>query len=162
MKNIFKLKKIDWVTLYSEKKKVKNKKIYIIASTFYDELIDQMINGAVTESNENNVKIIKVPGAFEIPGMTNCIIENDKPDLIITLGVLIKGESDHFEYISSAVANSISHLSISNKIPIIFGVLTTQNMHQAIERAYVNKKNKGGEAMKTGLKMLKLYETFKN
>ena len=126
------------------------------------KLEHQMINGAVSESNEHNVKIIKVPGAFEIPGMANCIIENDKPDLIITLGVLIKGESDHFEYISSAVANSISHLSISNEIPIIFGVLTTQNMHQAIERAYVNKKNKGGEAMKTGLKMLKLYETFKN
>lgn len=141
---------------------VKNKKIYIVASTFYDELINQMIKGAIKEDNNaNNVNLIKVPGAFEIPGMINCIIENEKPDLILALGVLIKGESDHFEYISSSVANSISHLSITNSIPVIFGVLTVHNMKQAIERAYVSKKNKGGEAMKTGLEMLKLYESYK-
>ncbi len=141
---------------------MKNKNIYIVASTFYEELIDQMIQGAIKENNDmNDLNIIKVPGAFEIPGMINCIIENQNPDLILALGVLIKGESDHFEYISSSVSNSISHLSISNNIPIIFGVLTVHNMEQAIERAYLDKKNKGGEAMKTGLKMLKLYEEYK-
>ncbi len=141
---------------------MKNKNIYIVASTFYEELIDQMIQGAIKENNGmNDLNIIKVPGAFEIPGMINCIIENQNPDLILALGVLIKGESDHFEYISSSVTNSISHLSISNNIPIIFGVLTVHNMEQAIERAYLDKKNKGGEAMKTGLKMLKLYEEYK-
>ena len=141
---------------------MKNKNIYIVASTFYEELINQMIQGAIKENNDmNDLNIIKVPGAFEIPGMINCIIENQNPDLILALGVLIKGESDHFEYISSSVSNSISHLSISNNIPIIFGVLTVHNMEQAIERAYLDKKNKGGEAMKTGLKMLKLYEEYK-
>ena len=141
---------------------MKNKNIYIVASTFYEELIDQMINGATEENNGmNDLNIIKVPGAFEIPGMVNCVIENQNPDIIIALGVLIKGESDHFEYISSSVSNSISRLSIENTIPIIFGVLTVHNMEQAIERAYVSKKNKGGEAMKTGLEMLKLYESYK-
>ena len=141
---------------------MKNKNIYIVASTFYEELIDQMINGATEQNNGmNDLNIIKVPGAFEIPGMVNCVIENQIPDLIIALGVLIKGESDHFEYISSSVSNSISRLSIKNTIPIIFGVLTVHNMEQAIERAYVSKKNKGGEAMKTGLEMLKLYESYK-
>ena len=141
---------------------MKNKKIYIVASTFYEELINQMIQGATEENNGmNDLKLIKVPGAFEIPGMINYIIENQNPDLILALGVLIKGESDHFEYISSSVANSISRLSIKNSIPIIFGVLTVHNMEQAIERAYVSKKNKGGEAMKTGLEMLKLYESYK-
>ena len=141
---------------------MKNKNIYIVASVFYEELIDQMLNGATEENNGmNNLNIIKVPGAFEIPGMVNCVIENQNPDLIIALGVLIKGESDHFEYISSSVSNSISRLSIKNTIPIIFGVLTVHNMEQAIERAYVSKKNKGGEAMKTGLEMLKLYESYK-
>lgn len=141
---------------------MKNKKIYIVASTFYEELINQMINGATEQNNGmNDLNIIKVPGAFEIPGMVNCIIENQNPDLIIALGVLIKGESDHFEYISSSVSNSISRLSIKNTIPIIFGVLTVHNMEQAIERAYVSKKNKGGEAMKTGLEMLRLYDTYK-
>ena len=141
---------------------MKSKNIYIVASVFYEELIDQMIKGATEENNGmNDLNIIKVPGAFEIPGMVNCVIENQNPDIIIALGVLIKGESDHFEYISSSVANSISRLSIKNTIPIIFGVLTVHNMEQAIERAYVSKKNKGGEAMKTGLEMLRLYETYK-
>lgn len=141
---------------------MKNKKIYIVASTFYEELIDQMINGATEQNNGmNDLNIIKVPGAFEIPGMVNCVIENQNPDLIIALGILIKGESDHFEYISSSVSNSISRLSIKNTIPIIFGVLTVHTMEQAIERAYVSKKNKGGEAMKTGLEMLRLYDTYK-
>ena len=139
----------------------KTKQIYIVASTFYEELIDQMIQGAINENNNiNNVKIIKVPGAFEIPGMINCIIENRNPDLILALGVLIKGESDHFEYISSSVSNSISQLTIIANIPIIFGILTVHNMDQAIERAYISKKNKGGEAMKTGLEMLKLYYEY--
>ena len=141
---------------------MKNKNIYIVASTFYKELIDQMIKGAMKENNGmNDLNIIKVPGAFEIPGMVNCVIENQNPDLIIALGILIKGESDHFEYISSSVSNSISRLSIKNIIPIIFGVLTVHSMGQAIERAYVSKKNKGGEAMKTGLEMLRLYDTYK-
>lgn len=141
---------------------MKNKNIYIVASTFYEELIDQMIKGAMKENNGmNDLNIIKVPGAFEIPGMVNCVIENQNPDLIIALGILIKGESDHFEYISSSVSNSISRLSIKNIIPIIFGVLTVHSMGQAIERAYVSKKNKGGEAMKTGLEMLRLYDTYK-
>ena len=134
---------------------MKNKNIYIVASTFYEELIDQMIKGATEENNGmNDLNLIKVPGAFEIPGMINCVIENQNPDLIIALGVLIKGESDHFEYISSSVSNSISHLSIKNTIPIIFGVLTVNNMEQAIERAYVSKKNKGGEACKASLSVL--------
>ena len=141
---------------------MKSKKIYIVASVFYEELIDQMIKGATEENNGmNDLNIIKVPGAFEIPGMVNCVIENQNPDIVIALGVLIKGESDHFEYISSSVSNSISRLSIENTIPIIFGVLTVHNMEQAIERAYVSKKNKGGEAMKTGLEMLRLYDLYK-
>ncbi len=145
---------------------MKNKNIYIVASTFYKQLIDQMVQGAINEvdtvlnNSTNNVKIVKVPGAFEIPGMINCIIENENPDLILALGVLIKGESDHFEYISSSVSNSISQLTITTNIPIIFGVLTVHNMDQAIERAYISKKNKGGEAMKTGLEMLKLYDEY--
>ncbi len=141
---------------------MKNKKIYIIASTFYNDLSDQLIKGAIqANSFDYKVDVIKVPGAFEIPGMVKQIIDNKNPDLILTFGVLIKGESDHFEYISSSVSNSISQLTISSKIPIIFGILTTHNMDQAIERAYINKKNKGGEAMNTGLEMLKLYDENK-
>ena len=145
------------------------KNIYIIASTFYKELTDQLLQGVNSEvinpknklHDDSIITIIKVPGAFEIPGMVNQILSNKNPDLIITLGVLIKGETNHFEYISDSVAHSISKLTISSNVPIIFGVITALNYEQASERALVSKKNKGAELMKTGLKMLKLYDQNK-
>ena len=145
------------------------KNIYIIASTFYKDLTDELIQGIYSEvvnpqhelDDDTIITIIKVPGAFEIPGMTKQILNNKNPDLIITLGVLIKGETTHFEYISESVAHSISKLTISSNVPIIFGVITALNYEQASERALVSKKNKGAELMRTGLKMLELYDQYK-
>ena len=145
------------------------KNIYIIASTFYKDLTDQLIQGVHSEvikpkynlHNDTTITVIKVPGAFEIPGMVKQILDNKNPDLIITLGVLIKGETNHFEYISESVAHSISKLTISSNVPIIFGVITALNYIQASERALVSKKNKGAELMGTGLKMLELYDQYK-
>ena len=134
--------------------------IYIVASTFYKDLTDELISGAVKQTSYD-VNIVKVPGAFEIPGMVKQILDNKTPDLIITLGVLIKGETNHFEYISESIAHSISKLTISSNITIIFGVITALNYEQASERALVSKKNKGAEVMKTGLEMLELYEKYK-
>ena len=141
---------------------MKNRNIYIVAGTFYKELSSNLIQGALDSvPDDNNLTIIKVPGSFEIPGMVKQIIDIHSPDLIITLGVLIKGETAHFEYISNAVSNSISRLTITSKIPIIFGIITALNYEQAIERAHIDKKNKGAEAMLTGLKMLELYDRYK-
>ena len=134
--------------------------IYIVVSTFYKDLANELINGATKESSYN-INIVQVPGAFEIPGMVKQILDNKKVDLIVTLGVLIKGETNHFEYISESIANSISKLTISSNIPIIFGVIMALNYEQASERALVSKKNKGAEVMRTGLKMLELYEQYK-
>ena len=138
-----------------------NKTIYIIASTFYPELSNELIKGAKKELDDEISVIIKVPGAFEIPGMVKQIIDNYSPDLIITLGVLIKGETNHFEYISESISNSISQLTITSKIPIIFGVITALNYEQASKRALISKKNKGAELMKAGLEMLVLYDKHK-
>ena len=145
------------------------KNIYIVASTFYEKLTDELLNGARSETlkpqyglhDDTIITIIKVPGAFEIPGMVKQVLDNGKSDLIVTLGVLIKGETNHFEYISESVAQSISKLTISSNVPIIFGVITALNYMQASERALVSKKNKGAEVMKTGLKMLELYDQYK-
>ena len=145
------------------------KNIYIIASTFYKGLTEELIQGIHFEAvkpqyklhDDTIITIIKVPGAFEIPGMAKQILNNKSPDLIITLGVLIKGETNHFEYISESVAHSISKLTISSNVPIIFGVITALNYEQASERALVSKKNKGAELMRTGLKMLELYDQYK-
>ena len=148
---------------------MKNKNVYIIASRFYSELSDELIKGATSCIKDDyqivkalgDFEIIEVPGAFEIPGMVKQILDNKKPDLIITLGVIIKGETNHFEQISDFVFNSISKLTISSNVPIAFGIISALSYEQASERALISKKNKGAEVMRTGLEMLKLYDKYK-
>ena len=140
-----------------------SRKIYIIASTFYKKLSNELLVGAKQQAvlNDLETEIIKVPGAFEIPGMVKQILDNKNPKLIITLGVIIKGETNHFEQISDFVFNSISKLTISSNIPIAFGVISAQNYEQAEERALISKRNKGAEVADAGLRMLYLYEQYK-
>ena len=155
---------------------MKNKNIYIIVSTFYSELSKELIKGATktiddfkNKTDQKNLisssklvlNIIKVPGAFEIPGMIKKILDNKKPDLIITLGVIIKGETNHFEQISEFVFNSISKLTISSNVPIAFGIISASSYKQAEERALRSRRNKGREVAAAGLEMLKLYEKYK-
>ena len=148
--------------------------IYIVASTFYEELSDELIEGAVnvistamyhdpltSTSAPSKIKVIKVPGAFEIPGMVKQLLDNKKADLIITLGVIIKGETNHFEQISDFVFDSISKLTISSDVPIAFGVISAQNYDQAEKRALIKYKNKGREVAHAGVNMLSLYEKYK-
>jgi len=138
--------------------------IYIVASTFYEELSDELIRAASDSLNDlvtNDFNIIRVPGAFEIPGMVKQLLDNKKPELIITLGVIIKGETNHFEQISEFVFDSISRLTISSDVPIAFGVISAQNYEQAEERALIRYKNKGREVAHAGVNMLSLYEKYK-
>ena len=141
--------------------------IYIVASNFYKELSDDLIDGAtacLTSSKITSnfgIKVLEVPGAFEIPGMVKKILDNKEPSLIITLGVIVKGETNHFEQISEFVFESISKLTVSSGVPISFGVISALNYKQAEERALISKKNKGAEVASAGLKMLKLYDQYK-
>lgn len=142
------------------------KNVYIIASTFYDELTNELIKGAkdvITpqKNDDSMITVVKVPGAFEIPGMVNQILKNKKPNLIITLGVIIKGETNHFKQISDFVFDSISKLSLSTNSPIAFGIISALNYKQAEERALISKRNKGAEVAKAGLAMLELYDKYK-
>ena len=138
--------------------------IYIVASTFYEELSDELIRAASDSLKDlvtNDFDIIRVPGAFEIPGMVKQLLDNKKPELIITLGVIIKGETNHFEQISEFVFDSISRLTISSDVPIAFGVISAQNYEQAEERTLIRYKNKGREVAHAGVNMLSLYEKYK-
>lgn len=142
------------------------KKVYIIASTFYDELTKELIKGAndvimSSKDIDSTVTTVKVPGAFEIPGMVNQIFRSQNPDLIITLGIIIKGETNHFEQLSEFVFDSISKLSLTTNSPITFGIISALNYKQAEERALISKRNKGAEVAKAGLAMLELYDTYK-
>lgn len=140
-------------------------KITIVVSQFNHEISDKLVEGALKKyeenfSNINNIKIFKVPGAFEIPGTVKQILKKNKSDAILTLGSVIKGETAHFEYIASSVTDSLSKLSIKTNIPIIYGILTAYNYNQAMERADVNKLNKGGEVMEAALDTIKVYKNI--
>ena len=108
--------------------------------------------------NENSIDIIKVPGAFEIPVTADRLASKKKYDAIICLGVIIRGATPHFEYVSSAASNGISQVSQKYSLPVIFGVLTTDTIEQAIERAGTKAGNKGWDSALTALEMADLFK----
>ena len=124
-------------------------KVLCIKSTFNSEIVDNLHYGVNKSLENSEVEIIQlepiyVPGAFELPYMAKKVLDNEKYkdiDCIITLGCVIKGETAHFEYISSACANALATLNINSKIPILFGVITALNKEQAIARSEINFNN---------------------
>tara|TARA_Y100001960_G_scaffold281769_1_gene315637 strand:+ start:1020 stop:1472 length:453 start_codon:yes stop_codon:yes gene_type:complete len=141
-------------------------KIAIVISTFNKDISDNLLQGAINKFEEfsndrNNLLIFSVPGAFEIPGAVSKILSVHKDiEAIVTLGCVIKGETAHFEYISSSVTDSISNISLKANIPIIYGVLTTYNYEQALIRSDFNQKNKGGEVMECAFKTIDTYRNI--
>ena len=140
---------------------MKNKRynIIIVMSEFNGTISDGLLRGAEEAFNDNNGKsltIIKVPGAFEIPATTKKVASKLKPDAIVTLGAIIKGKTKHFDFISAECTRAIQNLTLEFDIPIMFGVLTTENVDQAIERSTIN--NKGYEVMDAAFKMIKVVE----
>ena len=143
-----------------------NIKICIVLSTFDRKISDALLQGATQKFIDSgylrdNLILYEVPGAFEIPGTIKSIINSSHQyDAIVSLGCVIKGETAHFEYISSSVTDSLSKLSISEEchIPIIYGILTTYDYQQALERSDPNKKNKGGEVMSSAIDVIDTYQ----
>lgn len=130
-----------------------------ITSPMRDQCIEKLMSyGAESE----NITKIEVPGAFELPSAAKMILSNQKVDAVICIGCVIKGETKHDEYISNAVATGIMNLSVISGKPIIFGVLTTNDHQQALERAGGQYGNKGIEAADTCAKMLQLVQEIKN
>ena len=122
-------------------------KVGIVVSNFYPKISKMLIDGALSKLKENkisNFKIIKVPGTFEIPVVVSNLI--DKFDAFVVLGCVIKGETSHFHYLCSTAINALTNLSIQSKKPIGNGILTCNNKKQAVKRADLNKKDKGGDA----------------
>ena len=131
-------------------------KICIILSTFYPEISKNLLRGAILQlklSRIKSYKIYKVNGTFEIPVMVSILKKNF--DAFIVLGCIIKGETPHFNYLSTSVFNSILNLSTNYRIPIGNGLITCSNKRQAIARSDLNKINKGKEAASAVLTVLK-------
>ena len=142
---------------------IDNARLSIVMSDFNISITNSMKDAAVkyflsAGGQNNNISITNVPGAFEIPGAVSAIIKKGNSDIIVTIGCIIEGETPHFDYIATETARAIMNMIIKNNIPIGFGVLTTNNMKQAIERSGNNDANKGREAMIAALEMFAVYK----
>lgn len=140
-------------------------RVGIIASRFNSFIVERLIEGAIDSLVRHGVKsedieIIMSPGAFEIPAVLNRVVEKNKYDGIICLGAVIRGDTPHFDYVAAEVSKGIATVSLKSKTPITFGVLTTDNIEQAIERAGTKAGNKGFEAGLALLEMMNLYRAI--
>jgi len=138
-----------------------NYKFAIIASRFNDFIVSHLIDGAIDALERHNVNreqinIIRTPGAFEIPKATQFAIQTKKYDGIICLGALIKGETHHFDVLANEVTKGLAQLNLASEIPVSFGILTTNNIEQSIERSGSKAGNKGAEAALSCLEMIDL------
>ena len=136
-------------------------KIGIVVSTFHEWLADQLLKGCLDELEQagigkKSITVLHVPGAFEIPWGVRHLINTVNPDGIVTLGVIIRGETRHHEFIANSVFNALQSLTLECHIPITCGILTTENTLQAMERAGGKHGHKGREASRTLLACLKL------
>lgn len=141
----------------------KGKKFAIVVSRFNDFITDRLVGGAVdalTRSGtmDKDIDIIKVPGAFEIPLLAQKLAGKKKHDAIICLGAVIRGATPHFDYVSAEVSKGVAAAGMESGTPIIFGVLTTDTLEQAIERAGSKSGNKGWDAALAAVEMANLMD----
>ncbi|MGI5902502.1 MAG: 6,7-dimethyl-8-ribityllumazine synthase [Desulfitobacteriia bacterium] len=141
-------------------------KFAIVAGRFNEFITEKLINGAVDALkrhgvSEDNIELVWVPGAFEIPLVAKKIAEQKRFDAVICLGAVIRGATPHFEYVSSEVSKGIANVSLMTGVPVIFGVLTTDTIEQAIERAGTKAGNKGFEAAMSAIETANLIRQLK-
>ena len=148
-------------------KKIENLKLAIVISEFNTMITDSLKKSAVEyfvsqNGRTDNVNIYSVPGAFEIPGTVSQVIKKDKADIVVALGCIIRGETPHFDFIATETSRALMKMIIQYDVPIGFGVLTTDDMNQAIDRSKDDATNKGREAMLAALDTYKVYNQIKS
>ena len=141
----------------------KNKKIIIVISEFNLEIIERLLEGATKAYShhggiDKHLQIFRVPGAFEIPGTIQLILKIGKPDAVVAIGSVIRGETPHFDFVAGESSRGISEISRQVDIPIINGILTTDNLKQAMKRSNPSGLNKGWDAMEAALQTLSVYK----
>ncbi len=139
------------------------KKFAIVASRFNEFITSKLIDGAVDVlvrhgAQEAAIDVVWVPGAFEIPAVAKKIAGKKKHDAVICLGCVIRGATPHFDYIAAEASKGIALVGMQSDLPVVFGVLTTDNIEQAIERAGTKVGNKGADAAMAAIELVSLYE----
>lgn len=140
---------------------VENEKFCIIVSRFNEFISSKLLSGAVDELTrhgvkEDNITVVWSPGAFEIPVIAKKVAQGGNYNAVIALGAIIRGATPHFDYVSAELSKGIASVSLDTGVPVIFGVLTTENIEQAIERAGTKSGNKGSDAAKAAIEMANL------
>jgi len=141
----------------------KGKKFGILVSRFNDFIGDRLVGGAIdalvrSGADDKDIEVVKVPGAFEIPLIAKKMALSKKYDAIICLGAVIRGATPHFDYVSAEVSKGIASVSLDSNVPVLFGVLTTDTIEQAIERAGTKAGNKGWDVAMAAIEMANLME----
>jgi len=154
------------MTLIEGKLKVINgKKIAIVSTRWNHFIVDRLVEGAEDAfkrhgGEEADITHVLIPGAFELPMVVDQLLASGKYDAVCALGAVIRGATPHFDYVSAEATKGIATMSLKYQKPVSFGLLTTDTIEQAIERAGTKAGNKGFEAMTTTIEMLNLYEAI--
>jgi 6,7-dimethyl-8-ribityllumazine synthase len=139
----------------------KNCSIGIVISKFNETVTNRLQAGAEEALRQlgtppDHIQLVRVPGAFELPLAAKVLAQSQQVDAVICLGAVIRGETAHFEYISEYVSRGIGSVALETGIPVIFGVLTTHTVEQAMERSKASEQNKGAEAARSAIEMISL------
>lgn len=141
-------------------------KFGIVAARFNEFIVSKLVGGAEDAlrrhdvDTENNVDLAWVPGAFEIPVMAQKMAKSGRYDAVICLGAVIKGSTSHYDYVCAEVSKGVAAVGLNTGVPTIFGVITTDNIEQAIERAGTKAGNKGYDAATSAIEMVNLMKEF--
>lgn len=138
-----------------------SRRVIVLASRFNEFVVSGLVKGAVAAwekhgGNPADITVVRVPGAFELPVIARRAAESGKYEAIIALGCVIRGDTAHFEYVAGECARGLQNVAVETGVPVVFGVLTTETVEQALQRAAPGGSNKGGEAMETALEMADL------
>ena len=136
-------------------------KFAIVVSRFNEFITSKLLGGALDvlkrhETDDNDIDVVWVPGAFEIPLLAKKLASSKKYDAVICLGAVIRGSTTHYDYVCNEVSKGIAAVGLSTGVPTIFGVVTTENIEQAIERAGTKAGNKGSDAAVSAMEMANL------
>jgi 6,7-dimethyl-8-ribityllumazine synthase len=140
-------------------------KVAVIAARFNGFIVDQLVAGAIdavtrTGGRDQDVTVFRAPGAFEIPQVLRRVLAKGGYDAVVCLGAVIRGATPHFEHVAGAVSTGVAKLAAEADVPVAFGVLTTETIEQAIERAGTKAGNKGFEAAMAAIEMANLYRAI--
>ena len=153
------------MTIFEGNLQAKGKKFGIIVGRFNSFISERLLEGALdtlkrSGALEEDIDIARVPGAYEMPLISQKMVQTKRYDAVICLGAVIRGATPHFDYVSSEVAKGVAQVGMDSGLPVIFGVLTTDTVEQAIERAGTKAGNKGSDCASAAIEMVNLIDSI--